>query len=111
MYYSIIIYFLHRRGRIEVSCIVTRHQFSTINCLSMRHIFTYSRPYLNFSGLATLMDAASPHFVQNVKISGDPVAIIEPNGRIFPSLVKLPICPEEKASFPHALQFILSFSI
>ncbi len=57
------------------------------------------------------MDAASPHFVQNVKISGEPVAIIEPNGRIFPSLVKLPICPDAKASFPHALQCNLLFSI
>jgi len=57
------------------------------------------------------MDEASPQFVQNVKMRGDPVAIMEPIGRIFPSLVKLPICPEAKASFPHALQFNLLLAI
>lgn len=35
----------------------------------------------NFSGLLTFIEATSPHFLQNVKISGEPKEKVLPMGR------------------------------
>lgn len=48
--------------------------------------------YLNFSGLATLIEVTSPQFLQNDKMRGEPEAIKDPIGLTLLSVVKLP-CP------------------
>lgn len=56
----------------------------------------------NFSGLVTFIEATSPHFLQNVKISGEPKEKVLPMGRRFES--PLLISPLVNVVLPHDLQ-------
>lgn len=56
----------------------------------------------NFSGLVTFMEATSPHFLQNVKISGEPKEKVLPMGRRLES--PLLISPLVNVVLPHDLQ-------